>query len=228
MSAVRARSRRGEGERLREEILAAVGDLLLETQDEAAVSIRAIAERVGVSAPSIYRHFADKDALMDAVCAGVFRSMLATMEPELMASADPFDRLVAISRAYVTFGLANPEHYRLVFMRRDPISHHHGREGDADEGPLSAAAIAGSEAFELLVVTMDAILQQLPKNQRPDLYVATNTMWASIHGITSLRIAKSMFDWPTVDEQLDFLIAPWRRAIEHAAGARSKRSGRTN
>ena len=64
MSSVRTRSRRGEGDRLRDEILAAVGALLDETKDEAAVSIRAIAERVGVSPPSIYRHFEDKEALL--------------------------------------------------------------------------------------------------------------------------------------------------------------------
>ena len=69
---VRRARRRGEGEKLRDEILVAVSELLDETNDELAVSIRAIADRVGVTAPSIYRHFADKDEMLSAVCAVVF------------------------------------------------------------------------------------------------------------------------------------------------------------
>ena len=64
----RARARRGEGPRLREEILAAATRLLAETGDEEAVSIRAVAEAVGVTPPSIYLHFADKTELIFAVC----------------------------------------------------------------------------------------------------------------------------------------------------------------
>ena len=65
---VRARLPRGEGALLREEILRATDELLIETASEEAVSIRAVAAKVGVTAPSIYRHFEDKDALMFAVC----------------------------------------------------------------------------------------------------------------------------------------------------------------
>ena len=57
--ATRARNRRGEGARLRDDIVAAAVALLDETGDQAAVSLRAVARRVGIAAPSIYRHFAD-------------------------------------------------------------------------------------------------------------------------------------------------------------------------
>ena len=64
----RARARRGDGERLRAEILAATERLLIQTGDQEAVSIRAIADAVGVTPPSIYLHFADKTELLFAVC----------------------------------------------------------------------------------------------------------------------------------------------------------------
>ena len=60
----RTRARRGEGERLREEILDAAERLLIETGNRDAVSIRAVAEAVGVTPPSIYLHFADKTELL--------------------------------------------------------------------------------------------------------------------------------------------------------------------
>ena len=64
----RSRSRRGEGEHLRDEILAAAERILIETNDQSALSIRAIAAAVGVTPPSIYLHFADRNDLVFAVC----------------------------------------------------------------------------------------------------------------------------------------------------------------
>src|SRR5262245_26455064 len=85
----RHRARRGEGDRLRGEILAAAEALLVETANESAVSIRAIADRVGVTPPSIYRHFADKDALLQEVCREVFLRLDDTLEKAASAATDP-------------------------------------------------------------------------------------------------------------------------------------------
>src|SRR5436190_16118530 len=114
----RRRARRGEGELLRAEILAAARDLLAETGSESAVSIRAVADRVGVSPPSIYLHFPDKEALLEAVCAEVFTALDQAMETAAATTTDPFEALRARGLAYVRFALGNPEHYRLVLMRR--------------------------------------------------------------------------------------------------------------
>ena len=76
----RPRAPRGSGDRLRGEILDAATDLLLETERARAVSIRSVARRVGVTPPSIYLHFADKDALLDAVCARCFEKLDEEMQ----------------------------------------------------------------------------------------------------------------------------------------------------
>ena len=221
MNEGRRRARRGEGERLRDEILVAVGDLLNETQDEAAVSIRAIADRVGVTAPSIYRHFADKDAILDAVCAGVFQSVLTGVRARFAPGQSALARLRAIGVGYIEFGLANPEHYRLVFMRRDAEMHPLPGSPEhvvQDEGPLSATAMAGSEAFALLLETVHDLVAELPEAGRPDPYVLATGMWSVVHGITSLRIAKSGFDWPPYEQELDAVLMPWRLATEAGGG----------
>ena len=85
----RPRSRRGEGERLRDEILAAADELLVETASEDAVSIRAVADAVGVTPPSIYRHFPDKTSLLVAVCLRSFDSFAEVMRE----ARDPDDPL---------------------------------------------------------------------------------------------------------------------------------------
>src|SRR5690554_5697959 len=76
----RPRARRGEGDRLRTEILEAAEGLLMETASEDAVSIRAVAQAVGVSPPSIYRHFADKDMLLLEVCRHSFNRFAEAMD----------------------------------------------------------------------------------------------------------------------------------------------------
>lgn len=223
MSTVRTRSRRGEGDRLRDEILDAVGALLDETNDESAVSIRAIAERVGVSAPSIYRHFEDKDALLNAVCTDVFAQLQIGIAEAVAAAKDPLDALAEAARCYVDFGLAHPEHYRLVFMRQPTkhttVTREHLIAGlapnaVAESDPVFGGdALAASQAFKGLYDLVADVLALIPKRKRPEEFATTTSLWVSMHGLTSLRITKPDFMWPSVDEQIDALLWPWRQII---------------
>src|SRR5687768_7046220 len=119
---VRPRSRRGEGERLREEILAAAEALLVETASEDAVSIRAVAQAVGVTPPSIYRHFADKDMLLLEVCRHSFSHFGAALEEALATDGPVEQQMVELGRAYMRYAREFPEHYRIMFMARFELS----------------------------------------------------------------------------------------------------------
>lgn len=226
----RARARRGEGERLRDEIIVAAAELLAETDDESAVSIRAVAERVGVTAPTIYRHFADKDDLLFAVCSGVFVTLQGLMEAAIAAVADPLDGLRATLRTYVEFGIAHPEHYRLIFMRPPLLPAGMSLadfraaceaglptatvDGAAAHG-LSGPELVGSEAFMVvydlvgrwLATVGDGDAAARP-GRRPDQFTMATSLWAHAHGVTALRIAKPDFSWPPLDEQFDAVIWP--------------------
>ena len=201
----RQRSRRGEGDRLRGEILAAAEDLLVETADESAVSIRAIAERVGVTAPSIYRHFPDKDTLMLHVVETIFGRLDDALEAAAAGATSPFDEILRKGRAYVGFGLTHPEHYRILFMLAND------RKKDMD---LDGPAVAGSTAFNHLldtVLRMQAVTS--PGVEFPDPFALTCAIWSGVHGITSLRISMPSFPWPPIDVQLELLARPWRDAL---------------
>src|SRR5262249_11874316 len=113
---VRPRARRGEGERLRADILAAAERLLIERGDEDAVSIPAVAEAVGVSPPAIYLHFADKAELIFAVCEEQFRALDRAVERAARRAKDPLESLRRRGQAYVKFGRDHPEQYRILFM----------------------------------------------------------------------------------------------------------------
>ncbi len=181
-TAVRRRAPRGRGAELRGEVLRAAMDLLTETGDEAAVSVRAVAQRVGVSVPSIYLHFADKQALLDAVCAEVFDALHQRLREAGAAGDDPFDALRKQGNAYVAFALEHPEHYRLVMM----TSHEHSA-GAPDE-------LIASGAFAYLVASVQECCDVgIFEGEPVELGLG---LWAAAHGVASLLIAKPYFSWP--------------------------------
>ena len=225
--AARVRARRGEGDKLRDEILAAVSELLDETNDEAAVSIRAIAERVGVTPPSIYRHFEDKEAMLGAVCADVFAQLTDGIAQAVASSTSSLDALAEAGRCYVQFGLEHPEHYRLVFMRppfKGELLDHSELRPVLEAGvipeshPLfSGDALAGSQAFKALYDLVGAVIAEVPQRRRPDVFTVTTSMWTAMHGITSLRISKPDFVWPPVEDQIGAILWPWHEVRRAAA-----------
>ena len=129
----RRRAPRGSGEQLREEILDAATALLLETGHAKAVSIRSVAQRVGVTPPSIYLHFADKDALLDAVCARYFEKLDEEMQRVAADQQSTIDVLRAQGLAYVRFALKTPELYRIAMMSES-------REGSNVDTALNTSA----------------------------------------------------------------------------------------
>jgi AcrR family transcriptional regulator len=179
----RRRARRGEGERLREEILVAARAMLAETNDADAVSVRAVAERVGVSTPSIYLHYADKTALLDAVCAAVFADLDAAMEAAAAESDDPFDSLRIRGVEYVKFALENPEQYRLAMMRMP---------GHIDSSPNAFTAddiVAGATYHHLTAAVQRCIEVGVFAPGSDPLHITTG-LWAAAHGAVSLCLAK--------------------------------------
>ena len=199
----RRRAPRGQGERLGEEILAAAERLLVETGDEEAVSIRAVADAVGVTPPSIYLHFADKNELMFAVCERQFERLDREMEAAAATSEDPLESLRLRGKAYVRFGLKNPEQYRILFMGKPKAS----PEG-FDEERLREAA-----SFDHLVAAVQRCMDAGAIPQSDAFFVALG-MWIAVHGLTSLLIAKPDFPWPGAEDLVDHFCSV------HVAGLR--------
>ena len=183
----RRRARRGEGELLRAEILTAARGLLAETQDADAVSVRSVAERVGVSTPSIYLHFADKQALLDAVCEVVFAELDARMQAAAATTDDPFDGLRLRGLAYAEFALANPEQYRLAMMRMPAMNEEYDKHS---YGPFSAEDIVAGPTYHHLIEAVQGCVAVgvFAPGTDPDL-IATS-LWAAAHGAVSLCLAK--------------------------------------
>ena len=190
MTPLRARARRGEGERLRDEILVAATKVLAETGSEQAMSMRAVAEQAGVSPPSIYMHFADKTDLVYAVCERHFTELDAHVEAALEGITDPVERLAARGRAYVEFGLAHAEQYRVLFLATEAPAHY---------TPERMVEMSGFD--HLLENVQQCIDAGLIAPGDPE--VISVGLWAQVHGITSLLVSKPTVPWPPVDTLVD-------------------------
>src|SRR5258708_2604251 len=114
--AIRHRQER-EKQELRQAILAAAGELFLE-QGYERFSLRKVAERVGYSPTTIYLYFRDKDDLLFTVVDEGFARFGQQLAAAAESQEDPWERIIALGRAYVTFALQNPVYYQLMFMQR--------------------------------------------------------------------------------------------------------------
>jgi AcrR family transcriptional regulator len=188
---VRPRSARGKGAELRGEVLRAAMDLLTETGEEDAVSLRAVAQRVGVTVPSIYLHFADKQALLDAVCEEVFAALDAQMQAAAREGKDAFDGLRRQGVAYVNFAVANPEHYRIVLMRKH----------DNTEGGEHADLVMAGSVFEHFIASVQECVDA--GVFLGDAATLALRLWAAAHGVAALLVAKPYFPWPPLEDYIE-------------------------
>ncbi|WOC11374.1 TetR/AcrR family transcriptional regulator [Gordonia sp. MP11Mi] len=179
----RPRSPRGSGDQLADEIIDATTDLLISLGSAEAVSIRAVAHRVGVTPPSIYRHFDDKEELLDAVCANYFEKFADVMKEASDGVDDLLDRALAQGLAYIRFAIDSAVVYRTAAMRvTEP-----GKPSKTDEMLLSSAWVYFSDTVEQLMAA-----GIVPVG---DPVATVLKLWATAHGLASLMISKPGLPW---------------------------------
>jgi AcrR family transcriptional regulator len=167
--------KRKERENLHNRILEAARDLFLE-KGYAQTSIRNIAERIDYSPTTIYLYFKDKDAIFHALHQEGFAMMNSKMQVLLMVD-DPFERLKAMGRIYISFAMDNPELYDLMFIQRAPIN-------VLETEDVSTWA-EGQTSFSMLKLTIDHCIQAgYFKFDDPE--AASFVIWSAMHGMISL------------------------------------------
>lgn len=193
----RVRNPRGQGERLREEILRAGGRLLEQVGSEDALSLRAVAREVGIATPSIYRHFSDKTELVWTVLAEHYER-LAEVMADADASApgdDPLARLRAQLGAYCRFAVANPAKYRLMC--------------ETWQAPVEDERLHGHPAGLLLRGLAQALerCEDAGWRVRGTRAEAPYLLWCSLHGRVSLwQVMPRQKDPARLDRFVDELL----------------------
>jgi AcrR family transcriptional regulator len=183
--------RERERDETRQRILDSARRLFV-THGYEAVSLRKIADAIEYSPAAVYVHFRDKQDLIRAMVLEDF-SRLDGEALELAAIADPIERIRQIGMRYIHFGLANPHHYKLMFMTPPPAS------SMKDTGVEEALDIEdpSKSAYGLLKAAVaEAYQRGLLSDEHSNAGLSAQMLWASVHGVTSLVIA--MRDDPCV------------------------------
>jgi len=173
-----AKRKERQKEELRGKILEAAKALFIERGFE-DTSIRTIAEKIEYSPTTIYLYFKDKDDIFYALHQEGF-VLLNQYLRALQNVQDPFERLKAICKAYISFALENREFYDLMFISRSPMN---ALTKDKDDEKW----VEGNKAFGALIGTVTECIQRCYFT-RMDPEVLSFTLWSMVHGICSLEI----------------------------------------
>lgn len=163
-------------------------------------TMRGIAAEMGWTAASLYRYFANREALLAATRAAALDRFSDRIEAAYAASADLWDRSRAIGQAYVDFARDEPHAYRLIFTF------------SPGEGPLPPELHAAQERSNRTVTgyVRDMVAAGLLEGDPETLGRA---YWAALHGLIVLRMAGRIDD----GEQFDTLRHTMMRLITRGA-----------
>lgn len=190
--------REREREEVRSKILDAARDLFVAEGYE-AVTMRRIADKIEYSPTAIYFHFRDKDALLKELCQSDFLTLAHQFMP-IGTVADPIEKLKATGKAYLQFGLDYPNHYRLMFMTpHPPIDPDEVEKGNPEED---------SYAF-LKAIVAQALAEKRFRPEYENVDLVAQTVWAGVHGVVSLQIAKcndEWIEWRSIEERATVMI----------------------
>jgi AcrR family transcriptional regulator len=168
-----------EKEELKEAILKAAKKLFL-TKGYDKTSIRNIADEIEYSPGIIYHYFKDKDEVFHALHTEGFGELRKRMQI-LSVVADPMERLKAMGKIYIQFGLENPDMYDLMFIIEAPIDH--------VEKTVDTCWVEGDATFDVLRKTISQCMEK-GHFEGHQVEALSFLIWSTVHGMVSLSIRK--------------------------------------
>lgn len=191
-TAPRTPNKRGEGAKLRDEIVAAASGILGSTGSDDAVTLRAVARAAGITAPAIYAHFADRYDILRTVVATTFAELAAALNAAAVAHEQPVERLLAVGHAYLDFAAEHPHHYRVLFER-------HRASGANLSGTSTVntdvRTMVGADAFGVLLDATAACIDS-GASAAHDPVETTDRVWIGLHGQATLQASLPWHPWP--------------------------------
>lgn len=164
---------------LREEAVRAAYDLVV-TGGHEALTVRALADRLGVNHRALYRHFEERGALLRAVVRRGFENLRARTAREITPEDEPETRIEGFMRGYVAFALEEPNVYRLMFSRT-----YKELEGDPELfSAVQGLVTEARRAFAGLVPL--SVPEDLRDRRLRDEVVA---FWGMAHGLCNLYLS---------------------------------------
>lgn len=188
----RPRNPRGQGDRLRGELLDAAASMVAAEGNARGLSLSSVARAVGIAATSVYLHFPDIEQLKHALVDRGYAEMNARRIEATAGITDPGDIVLARWRSYARFAIDNPGVYRLMFGSELP--------------PAKAFAMPDSPGRQAF---MDSV-QAIALAQRAGRATATDEpfrlaslVWGAVHGLVALRMDRPNFPWTDLGAMID-------------------------
>lgn len=163
-----------------------VAERQIAQQGIAALSLRSIAIELGWTAASLYRYFASKAELLDAVRVAAHNRFSSRIEAAHDSTDDLWERSRAIGDAYVDFAMSEPAAYQIMFA--------YGQDESEKSAELRAAERRSQLTLTTYVREMAAagLLEGEPE-------MIAHAYWATIHGLIVLRMAGKLDASPGFD-----------------------------
>jgi len=203
--------REREKSETRDKILEAARELFV-TEGYEGVSMRQVAEKIEYSPTALYVHFTDKEELFRELCHQDYARLAVVFQSSLMSS-DPIERLRQIGAIYVDFGTHYANHYKFMFMTVHPPC-----EPDDEDREIMGNPEKDAYAF-LRWAVQQAIDAGCFREEIRDAELVSQTLWASVHGVISLNIAKGSdpwVDWRSLQERAELMLDVTLRGLVRA------------
>jgi AcrR family transcriptional regulator len=197
----------------RDKILEAARELFVRDGYD-GVSMRKVAEKIEYSPTTIYLHFADKESLFKELCVRDFAHLARVFQegarrPQA-AHADPAQRLLQAGMGYIQFGAQYPNHYKLMFMTPHPKP----RLDKCDDERKGKPEL---DAYAFLKHgVQQAVSAGVFRKGLDDVELISQTLWAAVHGVISLEIAKkndSWVDWRPLKRRAELMLDAVMRGL---------------
>lgn len=147
---------------------------LLDQGGENAVTLRAIAQAVGLSHNAPYKHFADRRAILEAVAIDDFKYLTKIFEEVRQTRAKPINKFKEALKRFVSYSQSYPARYRLLFSNPDI---------GASGGEVQTAAFATFAEFSAIIKECQDV-NALPALPNAEL---TGLVYATVHGLIDIN-----------------------------------------
>jgi AcrR family transcriptional regulator len=206
--------REREKSETRDKIVDAARELFVSEGYE-GVSMRRVAEKIEYSPTAIYLHFADKEELFRELCHRDYARLAEVFQSSVMSS-DPIERLKQIGAIYIDFGTHHPNHYKFMFMTPHPR-----HEFDDQDREMHGNPEKDAYAFLKWAVQQAIDAGRFRADVR-DAEAVSQTLWAAVHGVISLEIAKgcdAWVQWRPMRDRAEMVLDVMLRGLVHDPSA---------
>ncbi|MCP4115349.1 MAG: TetR/AcrR family transcriptional regulator [Desulfobacteraceae bacterium] len=189
-----------EIERIRNNIIEESMKLILEKGFD-NMSLRKLAERVGMSAANIYYYYASKDEIYLNIQIKGFRLLQSSLEDIRVSENDPLETLGRMIRAYLDFGFTNPDYYQIMLNSNTPRYLEYKSQNKAMEPVALEAKQMAVNAISVPLKAIDRISRETGSIPEQDIYFRAYQLWITLHGIVTLNNRNILRELDEIDSE---------------------------